>query len=1075
MSAEKPSFIANRYQLLEKLGQGGMGAVYKAQDRLTNQTVALKQVLLAPADLDFASRLSTHADLHVALAQEFRTLASLRHPNIISVLDYGFSKDRQPFFTMEYIESSQNFVEAAKDRSTDEKVELVIQLLQAVAYLHRRKILHRDLKPDNIRVIGNTVKTLDFGLAMVRRDSAASHTDSLAGTFHYMAPELFDNHPPARTSDLWAVGVMMYEMFAGKHPFDTRSPMSLIRDLLMSNVDVTPLDLSVDLKGVLGRLLIKQVEERYDDAFTVIDALYAAIDKAQPTEDIKLRESFIQGAKFVGRATELQQLQVALNSAISGKGSGWLIGGESGVGKSRLLDELRSHALVEGVTVLRGQGVDGGGLPFQLWRDPIRRMVLAVDLTDMQKQILKEIVPDIGILLDEDVPDAPQIDGKASNDRLTFAIMDVFNLYSHPTLLILDDLHWTAESLEPLKHLNRLTPGLPLLIVGSYRNDEKPDLPGELPGMQAMTLSRLNDVEIVELSESMLGAVGTQPQVLDVLKRETEGNAFFMVEVVHALAEEAGRMLNIGRMTLPESVLAGGIQRVITRRLNHLPDLIQMWLKPIAVAGRQLDMPVVDRLSMTYFYQELAKQVTGQLETDPIALGVIQSIVEPSRNEILALCANAAVLEVVDGQWQFSHDKIREALLADLTDDERPRLHRQVAEVIEAVYPDDEDHNEVLLEHWHQAGDIDKEIDYLSPVALYHINSRAEYQRARELLERGLRALPKDDVRRIALWNLEALSHIRQGNFDQVYDIAQQAWQLAEQLDHQPGIAASLNQLGEIATRRGEHEQARDYFQQSLGISQSIGEREGIVNDLNGLGLVAFREGDHEQARDYFQQSIDLARQISGYHGVAGKLNNLGIVTYFLGDYEQAQDYFQQSLDISEQSGNQRSIAEALNNLGMLASLRGEYERVWDYFQRSLDIARHIGDQHGIGLNLTNIGFVHIKRQNTQAAQSSFCEALPIAVSMNIAPIVLEIVVGFAWLYLQQNRLSRAGELAGLAQQHPAHNSDVQLRLNELLPQLEEALSPEDLQVTLERGKSLDLEMVVEGLLRESDSANKAT
>ena len=400
MSSEQP-LIANRYRLLDKLGQGGMGAVYKAYDRLNQQEVALKQVLTAPADIAFGSRQDTDTELHVALAQEFRTLASLRHPNIISVLDYGFGTNRQPFFTMEYLASPQNFLEASKDSSTETKVEYLIQLLQALAYLHRHKILHRDLKPDNVLVVNGTVKALDFGLAMMRRDSAASHTESLAGTLHYIAPEQFEGRAPSRQSDLWAVGIMAYELFAGRHPFDTTNMMMLMRDLMTNTADVISLDLSDDLTVVIERLLTKSTEGRFKDAFEVIDALHRAIDDKQPKEATELRQSFIRAAKFVGRETELVQLEQALEGSIQGRGGGWLIGGESGVGKSRLMDEFRNLAMVKGALVLRGQGVEGGGLLFQLWRDVIRRLLLVIELDDLQKQILKEIVPDLGLLLGE--------------------------------------------------------------------------------------------------------------------------------------------------------------------------------------------------------------------------------------------------------------------------------------------------------------------------------------------------------------------------------------------------------------------------------------------------------------------------------------------------------------------------------------------------------------------------------------------------------------------------------------------------------------------------------------------------
>lgn len=186
--------LTSRYELLEQLGQGGMGRVFRAKDRLTGDMVALKQVLVAPGDLDFASLAASRSDMRLALTREFRTLAGLRHPNIISVLDYGYDRYKQPFYTMEYIAQPRTILQAGQYSSLHEKVGLLLGLLQGLAYPHRRHIIHRDLKPANIFVVGDQVKLLDFGLALTRQDSdpsSGAEGQDLVGTLAYIAPEQF--------------------------------------------------------------------------------------------------------------------------------------------------------------------------------------------------------------------------------------------------------------------------------------------------------------------------------------------------------------------------------------------------------------------------------------------------------------------------------------------------------------------------------------------------------------------------------------------------------------------------------------------------------------------------------------------------------------------------------------------------------------------------------------------------------------------------------------------------------------------------------------------------------------------
>ena len=130
----------------------------------------------------------------------------------------------------------------------------------------------------------------------------------------------------------------------------------------------------------------------------------------QPTETVEIRESFLQAAKFVERETELAQLSEALDGALEGQGSAWLVGGESGVGKSRLTDELRTPALVKGALLLRGQAVSEGSSPYHLWREVLRLLALATDLKDEEAGVLKALVPDVGDLLGRKVRDAPHLD-----------------------------------------------------------------------------------------------------------------------------------------------------------------------------------------------------------------------------------------------------------------------------------------------------------------------------------------------------------------------------------------------------------------------------------------------------------------------------------------------------------------------------------------------------------------------------------------------------------------------------------------------------------------------------------------
>jgi serine/threonine protein kinase len=259
------------------------------------------------------------------LANEFQTLASLRHPHIISVLDYGFDTRRRPFFTMDYLANAQTIVEASRGQPTETRIDLLIQTLEALAYLHRRGILHRDLKPANVLVTpaDGRVRLLDFGLS-VSREVAQGRV----GTIAYMAPEVLHSGQTVEASDLYAVGVIAYQLLTGQPPFAADDIMGI----MARPPDLAPLSGEPALASVVERLLHKDPTERYPSALAASAAFHQALGRPQPPEDRAIRESFLQAARFVGREGELGQLMEALEQALAGRGSAWLVGGESGVG-----------------------------------------------------------------------------------------------------------------------------------------------------------------------------------------------------------------------------------------------------------------------------------------------------------------------------------------------------------------------------------------------------------------------------------------------------------------------------------------------------------------------------------------------------------------------------------------------------------------------------------------------------------------------------------------------------------------------------------------------------------------------
>jgi len=557
-----------------------------------------------------------------------------------------------------------------------------------------------DVKPANVMVVrdssGTHVKLLDFGLAHAHE---AVQRGDVAGTISYMAPELFEGEQPSEAADMFAFGAIAYEVFAGQHPFDRGDDAELVLALLGKEPDWKAIEEFPRLVELLERLLSKSSLMR-PSAAEALDALAQAMGIEVPKETSAMRDSALQAARFVGREGPWVMLRSGLDSARAGAGAAWLLAGESGVGKSRLMDELRVYALVQKVQVARGQAVREGGGAYCVWRQVLRMLCLASDPEELQASILKSVLPDLEALLERQIPDAPPLGPQAAELRLVGALEGVLTRQAEPLLLLLEDLHWAdAESLHVLNRIAAVCSNFRIMIVASYRDDERADLPAQLPQCQLLKLSRLSSASLELLCESMLGKDACTPELVMFLERETEGNVFFVIEVLRFLAEQAGQLSLVAAQPLPKTVTTGGIQAVVQRRLAALPPAARPLLNLAAVAGRVLDL----KLLKTF---------------------------EPQLEQWLYIAVDAMILEATEQVWRFAHDKIRETLLVEMGPAEQQRLHLALAQAMTRVFPDSPAHAASLAEHFEKGGDAAQACHYSIDAGVYALNQSATQQAA---------------------------------------------------------------------------------------------------------------------------------------------------------------------------------------------------------------------------------------------------------------------------------------------------------------------------------------------------------
>lgn len=264
-----------KYEIIAELGRGGMGTVYCARDPILDRVVALKTMLLDVVG---------EPGMRERFLREARSAARLQHPNIVTVYEFG-EVEGVPFIAMEFLEGNDLTDAGRQGRLKDltSKLGVVTQLCEGLGYAHRHGVIHRDVKPSNVYLLPNgTVKIMDFGIAWIEGGVATTRTGEVLGTPAYMAPEQFSGQPIDHRVDIWAVGVILYELLAGRRPFDASTFGTLIYQIVHTPhppIDPRLCQAPPRLVRIVEQALAKDPRHRFQDLGTMARALHVLADE----------------------------------------------------------------------------------------------------------------------------------------------------------------------------------------------------------------------------------------------------------------------------------------------------------------------------------------------------------------------------------------------------------------------------------------------------------------------------------------------------------------------------------------------------------------------------------------------------------------------------------------------------------------------------------------------------------------------------------------------------------------------------------------------------------------------------
>jgi len=763
-----------RFEIVRRLGAGGMGVVYLVHDHERSAEVALKTIpSLTPSSL-------------YRFKQEFRALAGLSHPNLAALYELFVDEDQHWFFTMEYVDGSDfleavepahnssdrtsptrlrdtparaedlptaaidenvptswNHAPAPSERSCDfDRLRAVLrQVAGGLLSLHAAGMLHRDIKPSNVMVgRDGRVVILDFGLVLEMDGADELATDLLAGTVAFMSPEQAAGRQLTNATDWYSLGVMVYRALTGVLPH----PGRYSGEVLLAKQSVDPIaprelhpEVPADLNDLCLRLLERDPARRLTGAELLVRLGATAPAPATPA---------VQTSTFVGRKAELRQLEEAWQDLRSGKTTVVEVSGKSGVGKSRLVRHFLSDLeRRERPVILSGRCYEQESVPFKAMDsliDGLSRYLRRLPAAQVEALLPREArrLTQLFPVLDrvEALSAAPgraqgALDPMELRRRAFQALRELLGRIGdrQPLILSIDDLQWgDADSALLLTEVLRPPDAPALLLLVSYRAEYTERSTGlqtlfqELEKLEvtrrALPVGTLPEEDTRQLAQRLLGEARVSEEMIGTIVKESGGNAYFVRELAASSARGGD---------VPTGV--EHLDALVWKRVCGLASEARDLLEAIAVAGQPLQ-------------QRDAFQATGSRAWNVGALALL-------RAERLIRSSGSGGRDEVEAY----HDRIREAILAHLEPERLRHVHLQLARAQETHRSADP---ETLAVHFDAGGDVLSAGRYYQDAGEAAVKALA-FRHAAGLLARALQKLQPGPAERGEL--LEKLGEAR--------------------------------------------------------------------------------------------------------------------------------------------------------------------------------------------------------------------------------------------------------------------------------------------------------------------------
>ncbi len=1018
------------YKIVEKIGVGAMGTVYKALDTVLERHVAIK--LMHP-------HLLTISQNDERFMREARSVAKLVHPNIVTIYEVG-RIEQSRYIVMEYVAGTSLAQHINRDNSLPipHALEFTVQILKGLEAAHRVGILHRDIKPDNILVTRDgTIKILDFGIAKMSAMKGITASGDVLGTIEYMPPEQMLGEDPDIRSDIYSVGVVLYQLLTHHLPYEGETPVAILYKQL--NESPTPPShynekVSNQLEQVILKALSNNREKRWEDArsfYNALNAIQHSFSQGQSSfPELKLPMEELSGndhqpafdndsstklrSVFIGRQKELSTLITLFNRAFKGFGQTVVISGEAGVGKTTLAAKLQQYGKQNHAWTLYGASLYQDGMDAYLPYIEAFRTFFSTDsysLPETERLQLKQLVSEKVPLLMEFTErftttfTAPaKEDGSPANPTQYNLLEGIRYLISflatlRPIILILDDLQWADEaSLRLFHYLSRHLNNSRVLLLGITRSDRydlhqngKPALIVDILSRMRregtfteLSLKRLTREECDNLIDGVLTNTVFSEDFYELLFKETRGNPFFILETIKLLRENNQIVLKNGnwhdQLNGKQIEVPNRVEDVFLRQLIQLEEEEREILQIASVIGQKFDVSILSNVTEIPKIKllKLLQRIERELE----------------------------ILSSTETGYQFEHPMLREILYNEIPGALAREYHRMIASFLENYFGKEFGAlTGEVAHHFLKGGELTRAVPLLFQAGqrAFKISAYREachfFEDLLTVLESRNDLLPESQSW-LDLYFMLGISYEETGMWQNSLKAYRMLEQISQEHKNYRRLTDALLRIGRVYDKLGRWEKSMEKYQECVEVVK----RESVPNVLsrvyNNMGVIMFQRGNHDEALTYFQNATEAVDSEMGENDKAHALMNLGIIYSSRGEYQLALQRYQQSLKIFDSRNNDQYKARVYHNIGITYSEMGELEKGIENFHKCLELARSVEDKHLRALTYVNIGKAYLEMMKYSAARKNTMQAYKIfkvmddQLSLAEANIILGLISG---------------------------------------------------------------------------------